>query len=236
MEGGMEGGMNTELWLSHADDVRPQVDLQRMIWDELHWEPDTDNRGIDVEVADFVVTLRGTAPSYPARMAAERAAERVPGIRAVINEIAVTPPASEARGDGVLAAAVANALVWDVRVPHVKLAERVVEGWVTLEGAVGRQYERDAAEETVANLTGVRGITNLIAVEPVQPPADLQRKAEAAVEHASLRGSRISPETHDQTVVLRGRVHSLAERLAAEHAVWAIPGVAAVEDLLTVRG
>lgn len=232
----MEGGMNAELWLSHAEEVRPQVELQQAIWDELHWELEADTGDINVEVADFVATLRGAAPSYPARMAVERAAERVPGIRAVINEIAVTPPAGDARADSVLAAAVANALVWDVRVPHVKVTERVMNGWVTLEGRVGRQYERDAAEEAVGNLTGVRGITNLITVEPAQASADLQRQAEAALEHASLRGSRISPQAYDRTVVLRGRVHTLAERFAAERAVWALPGVAAVEDLLTVRG
>ena len=231
----MEGGMNAELWLSHADDVRPQVDLQRAIWDELHWEPDPHTCDIDVEVADFVATLRGRVPSYPARVMAERATERVPGIRAVVNEITVTPPACDARSDIVLAAAVANALIWDVRVPHVKLNQRVTDGWVTLEGTVGRPYEREAAEETVGNLTGVRGVANLIGVEPAQVPGDLQRQAEAALEHAALRGSRIYPEVRDRTVVLRGRVHSLAERHGAERAVWGLEGVAAVEDLLTVR-
>jgi osmotically-inducible protein OsmY len=231
----MQGGMNNELWLSHADEVRPQIDLQDRVWDELRWEPESDVADVTVRVEEFVATLSGMVPSYCARLAVEQAAVRVPGIRSVVNEVTIALPAADARADNVLAAAVANALMWDVRVPHVKLTERVVDGWVTLAGSVQRQCERSAAEDAVAHLTGVRGITNLIVIEPPQAPQDFRRLAEAALARAELHGSRVSVETRDRTVALRGRVHSLADRLAAERAVWAVPGVAAVEDLLTVR-
>jgi len=231
----MEGGMYTELWLSHAEETQPQRDLQDRVWAELRREAEADIADVSVGVEDFVATLSGTVPSYCARLAVELAAERVPGIRSVINEVAIALPAADARADTVLAAAVAKAFRWDIRVPHVMLTERVVDGWVTLAGSVHRQGERSAAEEVVARLTGVRGITNLIVIEPGLTPADFRRLAEAALERAALHGSRISLQTHDRTVALRGRVHSLADRLAAERAVWAVPGVAAVEDLLTVR-
>lgn len=232
MEG---GGMNNELWLSHADDVRPQVDLQRRVWDELRAESEADTAEVDVRVENFVVMLSGSVPSYQARIAVEQAVERVSGIRAVSNRLAVVLPPADRRPDNALAAAVANALEWDIRVPHVKVTARVLNGWVTLEGSVDRQGERVAAEETVSHLTGIRGVTNRIAVDPPRTPANVQRLAETAIEHLALHGCSIGLETHGRTVALRGRVRSLADRLAAERAVWAVPGVAAVEDLLTVR-
>jgi osmotically-inducible protein OsmY len=226
--------MYTELWLSHAEETQPQRDLQDRVWAELRREAEADIADVSVGVEDFVATLSGAVPSYCARLAVELAAERVPGIRAVINEVVIALPAADARADAVLAAAVAEVLRWDIRVPHVMLTARVVNGWVTLAGSVHRQSERSAADEVVAHLRGVRGITNLIAIEPSPAPSDFRRLAQAALDRAALHGSRISLETRGRMVALRGRVHSLADRLAAERAVWAVPGVAAVEDLLTV--
>lgn len=230
----MEGGMYRELWLSHAEEMQPQRDLQDRVWAELRREAEADVADVSVAVEDFVATLSGTVPSYCASLAVEQAAERVPGIRSVINELVIALPAADARADTLLAAAVAEALRWDIRVPNVIPTARVVDGWVTLAGSVHRQSERDGAAEIVAHLTGVRGITNSIVIEPAPTPPDFRRLAETALERAGLHGSRISIETHDRTVALHGRVHSLADRLAAERAIWAIPGVAAVEDLLTV--
>lgn len=231
----MQGGMNNELWLSHADDVGPQVDLQKRVWEELRGEPEAETADVNVRVENFVATLGGSVPSYRARIAVQEAAERVSGIRAVSNDLAVLVPAADRRPDNTLAAAVANALEWDVRVPHVKLTARVMDGWVTLDGSVARQVERAAAEETVSHLTGIRGITNRIVVDPPRTPANFQSLAEVAVQHLELHGCRIALETHGRTVALHGRVRSLADRSAAERAVWGVPGVAAVEDLLTVR-
>jgi hyperosmotically inducible protein len=231
----MQGGMNNELWLSRADEVGPQVDLQTRIWEELRHEQESETADVHVRVENFEVTLGGSVPSYRTRLAVQQAAERISGIRAVSNELAVLIPAADRRLDNTLAAAVVNALEWDVRVPHVKLTARVVDGWVTLDGSVARQVERTAAEETVSHLTGIRGITNRIVVDPPRTPANFQSLAEAAVQHLELHGCRIALETHGRTVALHGRVRSLADRAAAERAVWEVPGVAAVEDLLTIR-
>ncbi|HTI04423.1 MAG TPA: BON domain-containing protein [Gemmatimonadales bacterium] len=86
----MEGGMNRELWLSHAEEMRAQLDLQEGIWAELRREPGVDVVEVNVYVDDFIATLRGTVPSDRAKIAVERAAERVPHIRAVISELTVT--------------------------------------------------------------------------------------------------------------------------------------------------
>ena len=231
----MQGGMNNELWLSHASEIEPQMHLQDRIWDELRWESPTDIADVNVWVEDFVATLTGTVPSYDARIAMQQATERVRGLHGVSNQLHVVLPVANCRSDGTLAAAVANALEWDIRVPHVELSVRVEDGWVTLAGSVERQFQRSAAEEEVCHLTGVQGIHNEIVVEPAQPSPNFQRRVRDALDRVEFHGSHVSIETHDHSVTLRGRVHSLAERQTVERAVWAAPGVAAVEDLLTVR-
>jgi len=85
----LEGGMNVQMWLSHSEEVQPQLHLQEMIWDELRWEAESVIQDVAVQVEDFVATLTGSVPSYPAKLRVQRAAERVPGLVAVINEIAV---------------------------------------------------------------------------------------------------------------------------------------------------
>ena len=89
-EESLEGGMGVQMWLSHAEEVQPQVELQQKIWDELRRVPDPEIQGVNVEVEEFVVTLTGWVPSNPAKLDVQRAAERVQGIVAVINELAVT--------------------------------------------------------------------------------------------------------------------------------------------------
>ena len=89
-EESLEGGMGVQMWLSHAEEVQPQVELQQRIWDELRRVPDPEIQGVNVEVEEFVVTLTGWVPSDPAKLDVQRAAERVQGIVAVINELAVT--------------------------------------------------------------------------------------------------------------------------------------------------
>lgn len=173
----MHGGMNEQLWLSHGDEMRPQVDLQRRIWEELHRDLEADTSDVSVWVEDFVARLGGSVSSYPARIAVEHAAERVRGVGAVVNELRVVLSAAACRPDNALAAAVANALEWDSRVPHVGLTVRVVDGWVALAGSVECQCQRVAAEATISHLTGIRGVTNAIVIEPPPVRADLADRA-----------------------------------------------------------
>ena len=225
------GGMSIQMWLSRGEDLFLQTKLQRQVWDELKWEPMLDVANIWVEVADGVVTLAGMVPSYPAKVAAERAVQRVSGVRAVRNDIEVELPASQVRSDSALAKAAVRALEWDVLVPHEKITIQVVEGRVTLAGAVTRDYERAAAAEAVTHLVGIRGVVNLVTVKAKSSVADLKGRIEAALRHtAGTHGRHIKVETYGDTVVLHGSVRSLAEREEAEHAVWTVPGVGRIED------
>jgi osmotically-inducible protein OsmY len=137
-----------------------------------------------------------------------------------------------------LAEAAATALEWDSFVPRGKVTVEVDNGWLTLNGNVSYEYQRGAAERSIRNLLGVRGITNLILVSPALPSARVVKsEIEAALRrHAELDASRISVETSGRKVTLRGKVASWAERRDAERAAWSAPGVALVDDLIAVGG
>jgi osmotically-inducible protein OsmY len=120
--------------------------LQQDAIDELLYEPGLDASNVDVVANGGVITLTGTVPSYPGRYAAEYAAERVAGVRAVADETKVDLPSLHKRSDKDIAAAALNAMSWQVRVPSGAIQVRVDNGWVTLEGSVDYNFERQAAE------------------------------------------------------------------------------------------
>ena len=131
--------------------------MQRDVLDELKWEPSVDAAHIGVSVKDGIVTLSGHVSSYAEKYAAERAAKRVYGVKAVANELDVKLPGSSRRTDEDIAAAAVNALKSNLAVPADKIKVTVSKGWVTLEGEVEWQYQKMAAESAVRYLPGVIG-------------------------------------------------------------------------------
>ena len=140
-------------------DTMMDMDLQKDVMDELRWEPSVNAAHIGVTVKDGVVTLTGHVPSYSEKYAAEKAAKRVHGVKAVANELDVKLPGSSQRTDEDIALACVNALKANVLVPRDKIKVTVNRGWVTLEGEVEWQYQKGAAESAVRYLTGVVGVT-----------------------------------------------------------------------------
>ena len=140
--------------------------LQRDVLDELKWEPSVDAADIGVSVKEGIVTLTGHVTSYAEKYAAERAAKRVYGVKAVANELDVKLPGSSRRTDEDIAAAAVNALRSNLAVPHDKIKVTVSNGWVTLEGEVEWHYQKMAAESAVRNLPGVTGLSDQITVKP----------------------------------------------------------------------
>jgi osmotically-inducible protein OsmY len=210
--------------------------LQHDVIDELSWEPSIDAAEIGVAVTDGVVTLTGEVRSMAEKWSAEHVAKRVGGVQAVANDIVVRLPDESQRTDAEIARVALNTLEWDVWVPHHRVMVTVSDGMVKLEGEVDTQHQKQAAERVIRQLTGVKGVTNLLHVKAGVAPADVKAKIKAAFQRSALiDAGQIQVETRDGKVILRGSVRSWAERDTAEQAAWAAPGVAAVVDLLTIE-
>jgi osmotically-inducible protein OsmY len=188
-----------------------------------------------VTVKDGIVTLTGTVASYAEKWNAERAVERVAGVRGVVNDLEVKAPGAQTDAD--LGEAIANSLVWNSLVPQDKIQFRVDHGWVTLKGQVNFEYQRRAAERAVRYLPGVRGVSNLIEVAPSVKPHDIKAQIEETFRRqATVDAQNVSVETTpDGEVILRGTVRSWIERHEAEKAAWAAPGVRSVKNYIAVK-
>ena len=210
-------------------------ELQRHVEDALGWEPSFDAADIGVSVDNGVVALRGDVKTYTARSAAERVVLAVYGVKAVANDLNVRLAGEYQRTDSDIAQATVNALQWNTVVPTNRVSVAVSNGWITLKGNLDWQYQKEAAARAVRDLTGVRGVTNGIAVQSRVKSTDVRDKIEAAFKRsAEIDARRITVTAQDDKVILSGNVRSWAERQKAEHAAWAAPGVTQVEDRLSI--
>lgn len=216
--------------------MKSDQQLRLDVIDELRWDPSVGRAEIAVAAEEGVVTLAGQVNSYMKRFAAVRAAERVAGVRVVVDAMKVRLPSDTTRTDDDIAHAVAVALQWDVEVPDDRVKADVRHGLVTLDGDVDWYYQRGAAERAIRSLAGVTGVYNRLKVRKQPSLPDVKNRIEKALERqAELDARSIKVDAADGMVFLRGAVRSRAERGEAERAAWAAPGVTSVRDELVIE-
>lgn len=215
--------------------MKSDSEIQKNVMEELSWEPLLNASEIGVAVKNGVVTLSGTVNTYSKKLAAEEAAKRVLGVKAVAEDLEVLIPVLGKKTDADIAQAVINALKWHTSVPDEKIKVKVENGWVTLDGEVEWEFQRNSARTAVKNLAGVVGISNNIAIVPTLKISDVKNKITSAFQRsATIDAEKITISSEGSKVILTGKVRSYVEKRDAEKAAWLAPGVNKVENKLEI--
>jgi osmotically-inducible protein OsmY len=224
---------------AHADveevQMRSDSEIKRDVEEELRWNPNIDPTDIGTAVKNGVVTLTGFVRSYSQKFEAERAAKRVVGVIGLANDIEVRLPSEDERPDPEIARDAVAAIKSWLPASYERIKVLVKSGWVTLEGNVEWNYQRDYAERAVRPLKGVKGVSNFIQLKPRATPVEIKHKIEEAFRRsAELDANRVTVETVGGEVILKGNVRSWAERQEAERAAYAAPGVIKVDNRIVI--
>lgn len=211
--------------------MKTDSQLQQDVMAELQWEPAVHASQIGVEVKDGVVTLAGTVGNYIEKLKAEKAVQRVHGVRALAVEMTVRLTDADTRSDADIAASAKNILGWSSSFPSDAVQVMVEGGWLTLSGEVEWQHQRQDAAHSVRYLLGVTGVSNQIAVKPRVSAVAVKADIEAAIQRrANDDANGIGVGVNGGDVTLTGAVHSWSERDLATRSAWGSAGVCNVVD------
>jgi osmotically-inducible protein OsmY len=211
-------------------------DLRKDVMDEIKWDPQLKDVCTQILVSekDGIITLSGLVDTYGKKMAAERAAQRIQGVKIVACDIEVDP--DRKKTDAAIAEAVENALHWNSAVNNDQIKIIIDDGWIYLDGTVDWDYERIFAQRCVENLIGVKGVTNNISIKlkTIDSQEIKSKIVEAFQRSANIDSSSVKIESVGSKVTLHGKVRSWAEKKEAEQVAWASPGVMSVDNQIEI--
>jgi osmotically-inducible protein OsmY len=216
--------------------MRTDSEIQKDAEDELRWDARIKGNEIKVSVKSGHLTLSGNVDAYIKKIDAEKATMRVAGVISVSNELLIKIPESHRRTDSEIEKTVLDAIKWNAAIEAGKIKVNAKDGWVTLEGTVEWEYQRSRARTLAEDITGVNGVTNLIEVVStfVSSP-DVKSKIDAALKrNYYFAANNIMVRVEGSRAILSGKVHTLAEKAAAETAAWSAPGVSQVENNIEI--
>lgn len=206
--------------------------LKTTVMNQLAWDPEVDASLIGVSAKEGIVALSGYVDTYAGKLAAERTARRVYGVKAVANELEVK--LAVGRIDPDIAQDALAALKNRIDVP-LGIGVTVRDGYITLTGQVEWMFQKLSAERAVKYLRGVRGVLNYITLKPAVSPTDVQKRITEALQRlADLDARRIHVEVEGPKVILMGTVGSWMEKNEAQRAAWRAPGVVTVDNRINV--
>ena len=215
--------------------MRNDEQIKDDILEEIDFDPKVEATDIGVTVKDGAVTLHGTVHSYFEELAVVKAAKRVKGVHAVVEEIKIKYPSDTKIDDDDIAQRIARLCEWNTTFRKYDIKAEVKNGRVTLTGDVDWQYQRTDVRDHVSRLRGVTGVTSLIGIRPHASSIDVKRKISAALHRsATLESSKINVDVANGKVTLKGNVKAWYERKLAEDAAWSAPGVKEVVDQIKI--
>lgn len=216
--------------------MKTDYQIQKDVIDQLRWEPALHAEEIGVSVKDGVVTLSGIVDTYFKKSTAEMAVKKVPGVRAIAEDLQVGLSPAYKRTDAEIAKAVLDALKSHTSIPDEKIKVKVENGYVSLDGEVNWDFQRRLAKDAISGLPGVRFITNNLIVRPALSAENVKQRISAAFHRtASIDASKIKVEVSGSSVKLTGEVKSMAEIDDAVNAAWSAPGITQVQHLLKIE-
>ena len=215
--------------------MKTNSDLQDKVLNALHWEPLLNKTEIGVTANDGIVALTGFVDSYAKKLKAEATVKNIKGVKAVVEKIEVRFGVDGAVTDTEIAREVINAFKWNWEIPNDVIKVKVENNWVTLEGELQWNYQRETAQKLVDNLVGVRGVNNKLTIRTeLHDMIEKDLIVEAIERDWSINDDEISVTVLDKKVILTGLVHSLYQKHQVEKIVWSTPGVWFVENNLEV--
>lgn len=216
--------------------MKSNEELQIDVQDAIKWEPLLCAASIGVTAKDGVITLTGIVDSFRKKSEAEDAAKNVAGVKAVVEKIEIRLGIFGKRDDNEIAEEILNAFKWNWEVPMDKIKVKVEDGWVSLEGELQWNYQKNAAAKSLKNITGVKGIENNISIKSVTHELIEKEEIENALDRSwSINDTDIEVKVSGNNVTLYGTVHSFYQKDEASRIVWNAPGVSSVVNELTIE-